>query len=112
MYCVTVATGNIVKIIEGIVEEARPRMNVNVVYVALTAIEENTTSVVYCFLKGVAGKTGPVSRNLASANNVGVVTNVGKYKAFSAFLVKSENVNSIVNITNGTNNVGVVNAGV
>ena len=107
-----VATGHIVEVHEHIVEIAAGGMDIHVVYIALGAVEEDALGVVQYLLHGLAGEAGPVSGNLAAAHHIGVVAEVNKGKALTVFPVKTQHIHPLVHITDGVQDIGIVNTGI
>ena len=67
-------------------------MNVYVVNVSLRAIEEYALNVIKRLFNCATCKAGPVSRNLASSNNVRMVCVIDNYNALRALAVKAQEV--------------------
>ena len=109
---VTVASGNIVKIHEHIVEIAASGMDIDMVYIAHSAVKEQALGVFKDLLHCLTGKTGPVRGDLTSTHHVRMVGKMNQDNVLSIFLIKTKNTDTLVNIADGGQNIRIVHTGV
>ena len=72
----TVSTGNIVKVVDKVVQVTTLGVDIYVVHIALCTVEENALCIGNCLFQGAAHKTGLVGADLAAAHHIRMITEV------------------------------------
>ena len=109
---VTVATGDIVKVIEHVVQIAALGMDIHMVHIALSAVEEDALGAGDGLFQISAGEAGPVGGDLAATNSIRMVAEVHQNQCVRTLAVEPDNIDPLVHIADRTNDVGIVNTGV
>ena len=76
-------------------------MDIDMVYISLRTVEKNTPGVIKCFFHSSTQKARPICRNQITTNRIRMVTEINQDKRVTAFLVKSQNINSLIYFSNG-----------
>ena len=107
-----IATGHIVEVHEHIVEITATGVDIDMVHIALSAVEEDALGVIQGLFHGLAQEAGPVSRDQIAAHGVGVVAEVHQHEGLAVLLVEAQHIDPLVHITDGSHDIGVIHTGI
>ena len=87
-------------------------MHVDVVHVALRAVEEDAAAAGKGAFHRAARKPRPVGGDVFAANHVGMVAEIDQHQRVAAFAVQAQHVDALVHFANGLDDVRVAHAGI